>query len=246
MDATAQVVERYRFGAFGLRTVMTPGWSTRASSDYGFEFAHHGQFEDPETGYHDYSYRCYSPGLGRWLSRDPIGERGGFNLYASTGNSPVNALDWLGLIEDGDWCCCTNDLNTVEIANLKIVATTALLRTVEVQDPASFAVNFIKSKARDAAEDAVAERSKFINFFKSGIDTGKKFLKNLGFIVEGSSSAGFRLDKVCMEVEFFCCKEIATDDCQWKLDDEDYFEDYILHDLKTSNGRDSAVDFLVS
>jgi hypothetical protein len=42
----------------------------------------------------------YDPRLGRWLSRDPIGEAGGFNLYAYCGNDPVNRHDPLGL---ADW-----------------------------------------------------------------------------------------------------------------------------------------------
>lgn len=33
---------------------------------------------------------------GRWISRDPIGERGGVNLYAFVGNDGVNDLDILG------------------------------------------------------------------------------------------------------------------------------------------------------
>jgi hypothetical protein len=44
-----------------------------------------------------YGYRYYSPELGRWLSRDPIQESGGINLYGVVGNDPVNAWDYLGL-----------------------------------------------------------------------------------------------------------------------------------------------------
>jgi hypothetical protein len=36
-------------------------------------------------------------GLGKWPNRDPIGERGGLNLYGFVGNNPVNATDLLGL-----------------------------------------------------------------------------------------------------------------------------------------------------
>ena len=32
-----------------------------------------------------------------WLSRDPIGEQGGLNLYGFVGNNPVNKRDLLGL-----------------------------------------------------------------------------------------------------------------------------------------------------
>ena len=42
-------------------------------------------------------YRAYDPELGKWLSRDPIAENGGINLYAYVGNDPVNFLDYLGL-----------------------------------------------------------------------------------------------------------------------------------------------------
>jgi uncharacterized protein RhaS with RHS repeats len=39
----------------------------------------------------------YSPQVGKWLSRDPIGEQGGINLYQYVGNSPANYFDPLGL-----------------------------------------------------------------------------------------------------------------------------------------------------
>jgi uncharacterized protein RhaS with RHS repeats len=39
----------------------------------------------------------YNTETGRWLSRDPIEERGGINLYGFVGNDPVNNSDYLGL-----------------------------------------------------------------------------------------------------------------------------------------------------
>lgn len=41
--------------------------------------------------------RSYSPGLARWLNRDPIGEQGGANLMAPAENDFVNRIDPLGL-----------------------------------------------------------------------------------------------------------------------------------------------------
>jgi uncharacterized protein RhaS with RHS repeats len=39
----------------------------------------------------------YCPYEGRFLNRDPIEEKGGYNLYAMVGNDPVNNWDELGL-----------------------------------------------------------------------------------------------------------------------------------------------------
>jgi RHS repeat-associated protein len=40
--------------------------------------------------------RYYNPSTGRWLSRDPIGEKGGLNLYAFVRNDPIGKTDSLG------------------------------------------------------------------------------------------------------------------------------------------------------
>ncbi len=43
-----------------------------------------------------YGFRYYSPRFARWINRDPIGERGGINLYGMVGNDAVNWVDDLG------------------------------------------------------------------------------------------------------------------------------------------------------
>ena len=50
------------------------------------------------TGYSHWGRRWYSPFLGRWVSRDPIGETGGVNLYGACGNDPVTLIDPVGLL----------------------------------------------------------------------------------------------------------------------------------------------------
>jgi|GEM_PF-1756731 len=52
---------------------------------------------DPELKGYYFGYRYYDPHNGRWLSRDPMGEAGGFNRYAYCGNDPINRWDYLGL-----------------------------------------------------------------------------------------------------------------------------------------------------
>jgi len=41
-------------------------------------------------------HRYYSPELGRWMNRDPIGEEGGIGLYLFVDNAPAAAVDVLG------------------------------------------------------------------------------------------------------------------------------------------------------
>ena len=45
----------------------------------------------------NYAYRYYSTDLGRWISRDPLGEKGGMNVYGFVGNATINEYDIFGL-----------------------------------------------------------------------------------------------------------------------------------------------------
>ncbi|RLB33025.1 MAG: hypothetical protein DRH12_18870, partial [Deltaproteobacteria bacterium] len=55
-----------------------------------------GQYFDNETGLHYNYFRHYHPGIGRFIEPDPIGLRGGINLYAYAFNDPVNIVDPTG------------------------------------------------------------------------------------------------------------------------------------------------------
>ena len=54
------------------------------------------EFYDEELDLVYYNYRHYSPSLGRFLSRDPIEEQGGLNLYAFVENNPIVKFDVAG------------------------------------------------------------------------------------------------------------------------------------------------------
>lgn len=51
----------------------------------------------PEAGLVRFLYRDYDPTFGRWLTRDPVGERGGLNLYNYVGNRVMDRTDRYGL-----------------------------------------------------------------------------------------------------------------------------------------------------
>lgn len=55
-----------------------------------------GQYFDDETGLHYNLFRYYAPECGRFVSQDPIGLKGGLNLYSYAPN-PLRWIDPLGL-----------------------------------------------------------------------------------------------------------------------------------------------------
>ena len=92
-----EIKERYTYDAFGNVRFLAPDYSSRSVSDFGWDFLFHAEFRDPDTKLYNYGYRYYDTGLGRWLSRDPIGEKGGFNAYVALLNECVDKIDSLGL-----------------------------------------------------------------------------------------------------------------------------------------------------
>jgi RHS repeat-associated protein len=68
---------------------------TTDSVENNLRFA--GQYYDSETGLHYNYYRYYDPNTGRYLTPDPIGFKGGINLFAYTSNNPINLVDPWGL-----------------------------------------------------------------------------------------------------------------------------------------------------
>ena len=101
--SSGTLTARYDYSPFGERITDTGpakhGGGKIEISPFGFST----KYVDEETSLVYYGFRYYSPELGRWLSRDPIGERGGENLYAMVGNNPINWIDGLGLETQPGW-----------------------------------------------------------------------------------------------------------------------------------------------
>ncbi|MCH7229097.1 RHS repeat-associated core domain-containing protein [Haloferula sp. A504] len=92
VNAAGAEVAHFEYDPFGNLTVDAA--MNAASFPYRFST----KPQDEVTGLYYYGYRWYDPVTGRWPSRDPIGERGGFNLYRFTGNSGISKFDLLGLM----------------------------------------------------------------------------------------------------------------------------------------------------
>ena len=91
VDAAGGIVASYVYDAFG-RNLASAG----PHADM-FRFRFSTKYHDPESGLVYYGYRFYSPNLARWLSRDPLEEQGGLNLYAFCGNDALDRFDPHGL-----------------------------------------------------------------------------------------------------------------------------------------------------
>ena len=85
-------------GTIAAHFAYDPLGSAVVNTDTGNQFPYRFSTKplDSETGLYYYNYRYYDPATGRWLSRDPIEERGGLNLYGFVGNHAVNNWDRLG------------------------------------------------------------------------------------------------------------------------------------------------------
>ncbi len=91
LDLATGIVNGTRdYGPFGEPLVKT---GNAATIPFGFST----KYLDAETGLNYYGFRYYNPSTGRWLSRDPIGEQGGINLYGMVGNNSIDHTDTLGL-----------------------------------------------------------------------------------------------------------------------------------------------------
>jgi RHS repeat-associated protein len=78
-----------------------PFGNANSASIVGNPYLFTGRTYDAETGLYYYRARYYDPRLGRFLSPDPIGHRGGVNLYAYVVNNPVNLVDPTGWAATG-------------------------------------------------------------------------------------------------------------------------------------------------
>ncbi len=87
-------------GQFG-QTAGSPAmaaWQRRiVPSRYGNPFMWTGQRFDAATGQYHFWARTYSPHLGRWLQRDPLGYVDGTNVYQYVRSHPLVELDPIGL-----------------------------------------------------------------------------------------------------------------------------------------------------
>ena len=96
VDPQGQVTARLSYDSYG-NIIQSSG--TLPDYRYAWLYAH------PQSGLYLATYRAYDPKIGRWLSRDPIREAGGLNLYGYVGGDPLGHRDPLGLLNPAEAAC---------------------------------------------------------------------------------------------------------------------------------------------
>jgi len=90
IDTNQHVAARYIYDPFG-RTLSKSGPLADVNR---YQFSSKPLHD--RSGLYDYLYRWYAPEIQRWVNRDPIGEKGGMNLYKFADNSPTSNYDAWG------------------------------------------------------------------------------------------------------------------------------------------------------
>jgi len=92
LDDRGNVVQSMEYSAFGES--ISGGDSV---TPFRFVGGLGGRTDDA-TGLVYFWNRWYDPQTGRWLSEDPMRQRGGVNLYGYVGNNPAVSIDTNGLV----------------------------------------------------------------------------------------------------------------------------------------------------
>ena len=88
-NSSGAVQERYAYTAYGVPTIANASGTVLTTSAINNRYMYTGREWDNVIGQYYYRARMYDAGLGRFCSRDPIGYRGGENLYGNYFGLPL-------------------------------------------------------------------------------------------------------------------------------------------------------------
>jgi uncharacterized protein (TIGR02594 family) len=95
-NGSGQIIERYRYDAFGTPTIYAPNWTQRTTSSYNNRFLFTAR-EYAGAWVYEYRARVYHAALGRFMSEDPkLFDAGDYNLFRYCHNDPIDLTDPMG------------------------------------------------------------------------------------------------------------------------------------------------------
>lgn len=93
LDDTAGIISYEEYHPFGTTSYQNQNKNIKSAAK---RFRFTGMERDEESGMEYHGARHYLPWLARWLSPDPIGIRGGLNVYRYAMNKPTGLIDTSG------------------------------------------------------------------------------------------------------------------------------------------------------
>ena len=127
-DDSGGLIEHYRYTAFGEVSIYDANGNLETETQIENTIMWNTRRLDAVSGFYLYKYRHYSPELGRWPSRDPLGEvdhemlksltkdiyftgEKSFNVYSFVENNPLYYIDTYG---EGFWDWLNNIFTSVD------------------------------------------------------------------------------------------------------------------------------------
>ncbi|MDC5191794.1 RHS domain-containing protein, partial [Acinetobacter baumannii] len=153
-----------------------------------------GQYFDEETGLHYNRYRYYSPYVGRFISKDPIGLSGGDNLYAYA----VNTTGWVDPLGLSSSCPLNCPAGTLDPSTVHFMQSSAKNQTGD------YTVLGNAESLKSGTLDANVLRAKVWK------DSSGKI-----WTLDHRRLAAFKLAKKCMPITWASAQEV--DQQMWKM-----------------------------
>jgi RHS repeat-associated protein len=108
-DGSGNIIERYRYDAFGAPSIYALNWTVRSATIYDNRFLFTGReyaatyratYNNQAFNFYEYRARAYHPGLGRFTNEDPkLFDAGDYNLFRYCHNDPLDLTDPMGTSE---------------------------------------------------------------------------------------------------------------------------------------------------
>src|SRR5882724_478392 len=153
------LTDQYHYGAYG-----EPPTTDAAT---GNPFRYTGRYLDAETGLYYYRARYYSAKLGRFLQTDPIGTKDDLDLYAYTGNDPLNGTDPTGHTDcksEGGKTTCDVQVTGSHIPNkISFSTSKGVSATQSSATASSVAPPRVQSQTTDTAQSQTTDTAQGTN-----------------------------------------------------------------------------------
>ncbi len=164
------------------------------------------------------------PELGRWLNRDPIGERGGANLYEFIENAAPNSYDYLGKYKAGGHRKITSEaINGIQWSGdlKKIISTIQeLLIKFNIQVDQEYLDKNYWHFNRDLNEKSISAKNKYSGNLKAVLKLFNKAINK-------------KNDSGCVD----SLKNLGNLSHAW--------QDYYAHAIRRSDGSGFSVEILL-